>query len=200
MEMKRTAAIFACVAAVVLGTAAQAQQQGVAVLLHGARGGPGDFLIRNQGRFDRAGFETVIASTGGEAAAAARAAQQNGRRVVFVAMSRGVPRAAAALASGVKVSRLVLVSGVYEEAMQTLGSPGRLPPTLVVQHVADECPLTSPAKAKRFVGWAKGKASIRWINVRGTPQGRACGARHAHGFFQQDGPAIAVIIGFIRAR
>jgi hypothetical protein len=104
------------------------------------------------------------------------------------------------LASGAKVARVVLVSGVYEEAIANLGSPARLPPTLVVHHVADECPLTSPAAARRFVAWSKGKASIRWINTRGVPQGRVCGARHAHGFFQQDGPAVSAILGFIRAR
>lgn len=198
--MKRIIAGLACMAAVfVVGTAAHAQQQrSMAVLLHGARGGPTDFLIRNQGSFERAGFETVVASTGGEAAAAARAAQQNGRRVVFVAMSRGVPRAAMALASGAKVARTVLVSGLYDEAIQRLGSPARLPATLVVHHVADECPRTTPAAAKRFVAWAKGKASIRWIDVRGAPRGRRCGSRHAHGFYQQDGPAISAILGFIR--
>jgi hypothetical protein len=46
-----------------LATEAMAQKgQSVAVLLHGARGGPIDFLIRNQSRFERAGFETVVAS------------------------------------------------------------------------------------------------------------------------------------------
>jgi hypothetical protein len=200
--MNRRIALLACWTALVLGAAqtpAYAQGKFV-VLLHGRGGGPGDFLIRNQASFQRAGFETIVASSAEAAVSAATGAQQRGRKVFLVGVSLGVPKAATAVASGVKAAGVVLVSGLYEEAMANLGSPGKLPPTLVVHHVADECPRTTPDMARRFVQWAGGKASIRWINTRGEPRGRACGARHAHGFFQQDGPAVSAIISFIRSR
>jgi hypothetical protein len=199
--MRRVIVGLASLAFLILGSVADAQAQGkLAVLFHGARGGPNDFLIRNQSSFDRAGFSTVVVSSAETGSTAANAAQQRGQRVYFVAMSRGAGRAASAIASGVKPAALVVVSGVYEEAMASLGSPSRLPPTLVVAHAADECPRTSPEKARQFVRWAGGKASIRWISVTGTPVGRKCGARHAHGFFQNDGAAVAAIISFIRSR
>jgi hypothetical protein len=199
--MRRVIVGWAGLALFILGSVADAQAQGkMAVLFHGARGGPVDFLIRNQSSFERAGFSTVVVSSAEAGGAAANAARQRGQKVYFVAMSRGAERAAATIASGFKPAALVVVSGVYDEAMAKLGSPTKLPPTLVVAHVADECPRTSPAGARRFVRWAGGKASIRWIKVTGTPAGRRCGARHAHGFFQNDDPAVAAIIGFIRSR
>jgi hypothetical protein len=197
--MKQATVRLVGIALLILGSAAEAQAQGkLAVLFHGSVGGPRDFLIRNQSSFKRGGFDTIVVASADAGSAAANAAP--GRRVYFVAMSRGAERAAASIASGVKPAALVVVSGLYDEAMANLGSPARLPPTLVVAHVADECPRTSPAKAKRFVQWAGGRASLRWINVTGTPIGRRCGARHAHGFFQNDGPAVSAILGFIRSR
>jgi hypothetical protein len=200
--MKRAFVFLGCLAAIIVTSAeSQAQAQGkFVVLFHGRVGGPRDFLIRNQASFHRAGLETIVVSSAQAGVGAAKAAQQRGQKVFLVGMSRGVPKAASTVASGVRAAGVVLVSGLYEEAMANLGSPARLPPTLVVHHVADECPRTTPGMARRFVQWAGGKASIRWINTRGKPRGRACGARHAHGFFQQDGPAVSAIISFIRSR
>ena len=48
--------------------------------------------------------------------------------------------------------------------------------------------------------WSGGKASIRWIDINGVSEGRYCGAKAAHGFYQKDGPAISALIGFIKAR
>ena len=200
--MNRMVMLLGCMLAAGVGSQATAQaQKTVAILLPGAGGAvPQDFLVRNKARFDGAGFDTVVTTSTSGAVAAANAAQQSGRKAVIVGMSRGAPQAASALASGAKVAGVVFVSGVYGEVISNLGSPQVLPPTLVVHHRADQCPLTTPELAERFVRWARGKASIRWINTVGAPDGRPCAPFGAHGFFQQDGPAVAAIVSFIRSR
>jgi predicted esterase len=190
-------------AAIALVWAAPAHAQKgrtMAVLVPGAGGPvPQDFLMRNRGRFTAAGIETEVATSVGQAASIVRARQQSGRKVVVVGMSKGAPTAAAAAASS-GAAGLVLVSGIYNRAMAALGSPARLPRTLVVEHRRDECPLTLPEYAQNFVRWAHGKASIRWIDTRGEPVRRPCGPFAAHGFFTKDGPAVSAIIGFIKSR
>ena len=181
--------------------AAQKRSAPVAILLPGSGGAhPGDFLIRNKASIERAGIETVVTTSTSGAVAAANAAQQSGRRAVLVGMSLGTTHAASALASGAKVTGVVFVSGNYDDVIAILGSPAVLPRTLVVHHRADACRRTLPEAAERFVRWARGKASIRWITTSGESVGRECGARAAHGFFRKDGPAVSAIIGFVRSR
>jgi hypothetical protein len=83
--------------------------------------------------------------------------------------------------------------------MATLGSPDRLPATLVVHHSHDACRRTPPGGAESFVAWARGKARLQWINTTGQPSSNPCNAHGAHGFFEQDGPAVSAIIGFIKS-
>lgn len=199
--MKRLA-LFACIAALFCAAGADAQtRRKTAILMPGAGGiHPNDFLVRNKDRFDAAGFETIVTTSPGEAASAARTAQAEGRKAVIVGMSRGAGHAAQAVASGAPVAGVVFVSGVIEDMMSGLGSPSVLPAALLVHNCGDECPLTSPEGAQDFVRWTRGKAQIRWITTRGPPMGRACGPHGAHGFHHQDGAPIAAIIGFIRSR
>jgi hypothetical protein len=173
----------------------------VAILMPGSAGiVPGDFLVRNEGNFKRAGLRTVLTTSPSTAAqtVAAEAAQK--RKSVIVGMSRGAADAAAAIAAGARPSSVVFVSGVYARAMSALGTPDSLPTTLIVHHSRDICKFTLPGAASEFAAWTRGKARIQWINTTGEPSSNPCNARGAHGFFRKDGPAVAAIIAFIKSR
>jgi len=193
------------VVAALLGVTSEADAQNrrkLAILIPGAGGAsPIDFVVRNQARIEGAGIETQVTTSTGSASAMAAAAKQQGRKVVVVAMSRGVTQAASLLAAGTPLDGAVLVSGVgLDELPGQVGSPSRLPPTLLVHHRQDPCPLTSPASAARLGQWGRGKVRTTWINNSGPAVPNPCGPRGAHGFYLQDGAAISAIIGFIRSR
>lgn len=189
--------------AAILGAAslAPASAANVAVLMPGSSGiVPGDFLVRNQARIEAAGIRTIMTTSPSTAAEAIATEAAQGRKVVLVGMSKGSVDVAQALASGAKPTGAVLVSGIHKQVMATLGSPDRLPATLVVHHSRDICRFTLPGDAAEFVSWSRGRARVTWINTSGEPSDNPCNARGAHGFFRQDGPAVAAIIGFIRSR
>ncbi len=172
----------------------------VAVLMPGSSGiVPGDFLVRNEGRFRAAGIRTIMTTSPSSAAEAVAAETAQGRKIVMVGMSKGTVDVASALASGARPSGVVFVSGIHSRVMATLGSPGVLPATLVVHHSQDVCRFTLPSDASRFVAWSSGKARIQWINTTGEPSSDSCNAQGAHGFFKQDGPAVSAIIGFVKS-
>jgi len=173
----------------------------VAVLMPGSSGiVPGDFLVRNEARLKSAGIRTVLTTSSSTAAQTIAAETAQGHRTVLVGMSRGTVDAAEAIAQGARPAGVVFVSGIYAQVMATLGSPDKLPPTLSVHHANDGCKSTLPAGALAFFAWAHGKARIRWINTTGAPSASPCDAHGAHGFFNNDGPAVAAIIGFIKSR
>lgn len=181
-----------------IGIAAAAN---VAILMPGSSGiVAGDFLVRNEGRFKSAGIRTVMTTSPATAAEAVAAEAAQGRKAVIVGMSKGSVDAAAAIAAGARPAGVVFVSGIHSRVIATLGSPDRLPATLVVHHSRDACRFTLPAGATEFVAWARGKARLQWINTDGAPSDNPCNARGAHGFFRQDGPAVSAIIGFVRSR
>lgn len=197
--MKTLLSLLTAAAVLVLATMAQAQT--LAILMPGAGGAvPGDFLVRNNGRIQAAGIQTHITTSPGEAASLSQAETAKGRKVVIVGMSKGAGHVASALASGAKVRGAVFISGVYGDAKANLGSPALLPTTLMVHHPADGCNLTSPDIARDFQKWAGGKATLRWINIKGGDDPRPCGPRGAHGFFMQDGQAVSAIVSFIKSR
>jgi hypothetical protein len=47
---------------------------------------------------------------------------------------------------------------------------------------------------------AGGRARLHWIDTTGEPSSDPCNAQGAHGFFRKDGPAVAAIVAFIKAR
>jgi len=200
--MRAILAIATIISALFFGSdAALAQGKKLAILMPGAGGAhPIDFMVRNESRIRAAGIETMVTTSPSQAASLAKAELAKGRKVVIAGMSRGARDVAQALASGVRPSGVIFVSGALENAMSILGSPAALPATLVIHHRRDECVRTSPASAQSFVAWARGKASLRWIDTKGAPAPNPCGPRGAHGYFLQDGPAVSAMIGFIRAR
>ncbi len=173
----------------------------LAILMPGAGGAtPSDFLVRNKERIDGANVSAVVTTSPAEAASLSQAASAKGRKVILIGMSRGSIDVANALAAGAKVNGLVLVSGIYDRVQAGLGTPSRLPATLVIHHRNDECHVTPPSAVSSFVAWSGGRASAQWIDNRGTPAPNPCGPRGAHGFFMQDGAAVSAINGFIAAR
>lgn len=201
--MRHVIAVLTCVIVVagVFGAATLARARGeVAILMPGGSGAPTarDFLIRNRESFTRRGIRTVVASSPREAIVLSRSERTRAGRVVIVAMSRGVIRASIALAHGAHVPRAVFVSGNYQRVMSILGTPARLPSTLVVENRYDRCPGTTPRHVARFRRWARGRVRVHWAAFNGPPAPRPCTAFAAHGFYGHDAPEIAAILAFIR--
>ena len=198
--MSRGVLLASTLALAWLGEVTPAAAANVAVLMPGSSGiVPGDFLVRNEGKFQGAGIRTIMTTSPSSAAEAIAAETSQGRKIVIVGMSKGSVDLASALASGARPSGAVIVSGIHSMVMATLGSPSRLPPTLVVHHSQDACRRTPPSGASSFVAWSGGKARLQWINTTGQPSSNPCNAQGAHGFFKQDGPAVSAIIGFIKS-
>ena len=173
----------------------------LAILMPGAGGATeSDFLVRNKGRIGGSGVSVVVTTSSGQAASLSQSASEQGRKVILVGMSRGSIDVANALAAGAKTNGVVLVSGAYDKVRSSLGSPSRLPTTLVIHHRNDECHVTPASAVAPFVAWSGGRASTRWIDNQGAPAPNPCGPRGAHGFFMQDGAAVSAINGFISSR
>lgn len=198
--MKTIVALLALTISAMFADSALAQNK-VAILMPGSAGAvPNDFLVRNKDRIGGKGVSTVVTTSSSEAASISQAETAKGRKVVLVGMSRGAIDVAAALAAGAKVSGLVIVSGMYREAQARLGSPSVLPRTLLIHNKYDTCKFTLPEFASQFAAWSGGRASVRWVNVQGPEVPRVCGPMGAHGFYRQDGGAVAAINSFIRSR
>jgi len=173
----------------------------VAILMPGSSGiVPGDFLVRNEDKFKRAGIRTIMTTSSASAAAAVADEAAQGRKSVIVGMSKGAVDAAAAIAAGGRPAGVVFVSGIHSRIIAALGTPDKLPATLLVHHRHDVCKFTLPGGAVEFAAWARGKARLQWIDTTGEPGSNPCNAQGAHGFFKKDGPAVAAIIGFVRSR
>lgn len=199
--MHKLRAMLTVLALALTGTASSAVAANVAILMPGSTGVvPGDFLVRNQERFERAGIRTIMTTSPATAIQTVAAEAARGRKVVIVGMSKGAVDVAEALAAGARPAGVVLVSGIHSRVIAALGTPAQLPATLVVHHSRDICRFTLPGGASEFVAWSRGKARLSWINTSGEPSSNPCNARGAHGFFRQDGPAVTAIIGFIRSR
>ena len=205
--------IFFLLGLVLLVPPVSAQKGGtVAILLPGKVGAvPFEFLIRNRGRIGGAGIETRVAASPANAAAIPRSEKQKGRKVVLVGFSLGARGIAKALSAGAPADGVVLVSGVLSMAMSGLGTPSKLPPTLIVHHRSDPCQATRPADVATFQNWAGGRARVVWIDTKARPGpdpagakqsllDDPCGPYRAHGFHMQDSAAVAAIVSFIRSR
>jgi hypothetical protein len=181
---------------------AQSTKQVTVILVPGASGAtPSDFLIRNEKAFASQGLQTKVATS----AAAANAIKESGGKAVLVGLSAGTPTVAQAIAQGAPVAGAVFVAGTLVPGMAqrsvaaTLGDPGKLPPSLVVHHRQDRCPLTPPSGVSAFVKWSGGKAKATWVDG-GNAGGNPCGAMSAHGFMGQDQVAVTAIAAFAKAQ
>ena len=185
---------------------AQSSKPVTVILVPGAGGAtPSDFLIRNEKAFASQGLQTKVATSAAAAVAAANAIKESGGKAVLVGMSAGTPTVAQAIAQGAPVAGAVFVAGTLVPGMAqrsvaaALGDPGKLPPSLVVHHRQDRCPMTPPSGVSAFVKWSGGKAKATWVDG-GNAGGNPCGPMSAHGFMGQDQVAVTAIAAFAKAQ
>lgn len=95
------------------------------------------------------------------------------RPITVVGTSRGNLRAAQGIARGARPDALVLTSGFLTNASGSrnnvaniLGSPAKLPKTLVIHHRNDGCRMTQPGGVAPFIKWSAGKARVVWLQRR----------------------------------
>jgi hypothetical protein len=202
MAMRRARLLLVGPAVLVSPAAGYARQgRAMAILMPGAGGeSPADFLIRNCGKIAGAGFETRVTTSPGEAAEIVRAERQKGRKVVLVGMNLGALHVGQVLGASAPADGAVLVSGGLHAVASSMGSPAKLPPTLIVHHHEDACPKTPPSGVGYFQQWSGGRARVSWIATTGTSDRRPCGPDGAHGFFRRGSGPVSAIVGFIRSR
>jgi hypothetical protein len=164
----------------------------------------GNQLVRTRQAYVARGLAVLVIDAGTKLDDAVKYMASIKRPVTVVATSRGTLRAAQGIAHGAHPDALVLTagflsseSGSADNVQAILGSPARLPPTLVIHHRRDSCQMTLPAGVDPFVRWSAGKARAVWLDG-GTSTGPACEARAYHGFNGLDGAVTAAAAGFRR--
>jgi hypothetical protein len=167
-----------------------------------ARGG--NQLVRTRTAYAARGFAVLVPDAGIDVAAAVRYMAKIKRPVKLVGTSRGTQRAAEGIAAGARPDALVLTSGflspqsgegVYRSVIALLGSPGRLPRTLVIHHRRDTCRFTLPSGVQPFLDWSRGRAKVVWLDG-GTSVGDPCEARAHHGFNGLDAEVVNIVAAF----
>jgi hypothetical protein len=166
--------------------------------------GEGNQLVRTRNAYAARGFAVLVPDNGFDLGALVTYMGQIKRPVAVVATSRGTQRAAHGLAAGARPDRLVLTSGFLSDAsgdgdnaINILGSPSVLPPTLIVHHRQDGCFKTLPAGVAPFLAWAHGKAKVVWLSG-GEDSGDPCEAQGHHGFAGLDGQVVSTVSAFVR--
>lgn len=161
-----------------------------------------NLLVRTRAAYKAHGLAVLVVDANVSLTAAVDYMAKIKRPVVVVGTSRGTLRAARGIARGARPDALVLTSGFLSDASGSrenveniLGSPARLPRTLVIHHRQDGCHLTKPAGVAPFIAWAGGKARVVWLDG-GMTQGNPCKAKSHHGFNGLDGKVVALAAGF----
>ena len=166
----------------------------------------GNQLVRTREAYAARGFAVLVPDLGIDVAAAVNYMAAIKRPVTLVGTSRGTQRAAEGLAAGARPDALVLTSGFlspqsgkgeHRSVIALLGSPSRLPRTLVIHHRHDGCRWTSPNGVAPFIAWSGGRARVVWLDG-GTASGDPCEARGHHGFNGQDSQVVNLVAEFAR--
>ncbi len=159
-------------------------------------------LVRTRATYEARGLAVLVADADVNLVAAVEYMAKIKRPVTVVGTSRGTLRAAEGIARGARPDALVLTSGFLtnelgsgQNVANILGSPGRLPRTLVIHHRQDGCKFTQPAGVGPFIKWAAGKARVVWLDG-GASEGNLCGASAHHGFNGIDGRVVSLAAGF----
>lgn len=169
---------------------------------NGAIARPGNQLVRTRGAYAQRGFAVLVPDCCVNVAAAVDYMRAYGH-VTLAGTSRGTQRAAHGIAAGARPDRLVLTSGFLSDAsgdrdnvIATLGSPDRLPATLIVHHRQDACPVTRPDGVKPFLDWSQGKAHVIWLDGGSVAGNNPCEAFAHHGFYGLDSAVVSAVSGF----
>lgn len=154
----------------------------------------GNSLIRTRGAFASGGFATLALSSSGSLSRAIETMRGIARPVIVV----GTSRAATRMGRAVEADGIVITSGMLDSFQSDVGSPGALPPTLIVHHRQDGCRVTSPALVGEFQQWAQGRARVVWLDG-GRDDGDPCQAQGHHGFAGIEGKMVGAVLGFARS-
>jgi hypothetical protein len=162
----------------------------------------GNSLVRNRAAFAAKGLAVLVVDANVNLGEAVKYMANIKKPVTVIGTSRGTLRAAKGIARGARPDALVLTSGFltnasgsHDNVANILGSPGKLPNTLVIHHRNDGCRVTLPAGVAPFIKWASGKARVVWLSGGGT-QGNPCKGKSHHGFLGLDAQMVAVAAKF----
>jgi hypothetical protein len=160
-------------------------------------------LVRTRGAYEAKGLAVLVVDADVDLAQAVAYMAKIKRPVTVIGTSRGTLRAAQGIARGARPDALVLTSGFltkasgkqHENVAAILGTPGRLPKTLIIHHRHDGCRFTQPAGVAPFLVWAAGKARVVWLDG-GTAHGDPCKAMSQHGFEGLDRKVVDLAAAF----
>jgi len=160
-------------------------------------------LVRTRTAFVEHGLAVLVVDSDVNLAAAVNYMRKIKSPVTVIGTSRGTLRAAKGIARGAQPDALILTSGFLsaesgsrkQNVVAILGSPAKLPRTLVIEHRHDGCHFTKPAGVAPFIRWAGGKARVDWVDG-GTTRGNPCKAKSHHGFYGIDARVVSLELGF----
>ncbi len=159
-------------------------------------------LVRTRSAYKARNLAVLVVDADVDLAAAIDYMRKIKRPVTVIGTSRGTLRAAAGIAHGARPDALVLTSGFLSpqsgsdrNVMSILGSPEKLPRTLVIHHRQDGCRFTQPAGVEPFIKWSAGKARVVWLDGGGAISD-PCRAKSHHGFLGLDGKVVSLAAGF----
>jgi hypothetical protein len=155
----------------------------------------GNQLVRTRKAYLGQGVATLTIDSGVNVAAAVAYMRKLGGPVAVVATSRGTLRVASSLAA--KPDAIVLTAGFLDDVRGAVGSPSRLPRTLVVHHRQDGCKKTPPQAVEPFKAWGGAKVTVVWKSG-GVNEGDPCQAKGYHGFSGLDGEVVSTVASFAK--
>lgn len=153
----------------------------------------GNWIVRTRGAYSGRGMASLLLDGGADVGQAIAYMRGIAPRVVVVAMSRGSLKVPSALGS--RPDGVVLASSMLSQVQSAIGSPDRLPPTLVIHHRQDSCRVTLAGEVEPFQAWAGRRARTVWIDG-GTSTGDPCQAQAYHGFIGREGAVVSSIAAF----
>ena len=161
-----------------------------------------ELLTRTRSAYAARGLAVLLVDADVNLAAAVATMRNIKSPVTVIATSRGTLRVAHGIAAGARPDALVLISGFLtdqsgsaQNVVNILGSPAKLPRTLIIHHRQDGCHLTRPAGVAPFIKWARGKARVVWLDG-GSNAGNPCKARAHHGFAGLDARVVSLSARF----
>jgi hypothetical protein len=156
-----------------------------------------DPLQRAKIKYVEKGFAVISIDKKTNLKAAMKYASETAKPVYVAAVSSGVSRLAGAIAAPwFRAQKLVLVSGDLGSVLEKVGSPDKLPPTLVIHHRLDRCSNTSPTQVDKFQKWGGSKVTVHWM-IGGSNSGDSCGAQSYHGLADLDDEVVNTITRFL---
>jgi len=163
----------------------------------------GNSLVRTADDFVKRNFVVLIIDADTDLSAAVDYMRTIKRPVIVAGTSRGTLRAAQGIAKGARPDKLVLTAGMLTpesghrsfNVQSVLGTPDKLPPTLIVHHRRDGCRVTLPGGVEPFLKWAGNKARVTWLDG-GISEGDPCEAFGYHGFNEIEARMVAAVASF----